>query len=41
MRYGVAESEVVTEDKVLRRMKRGIVTIPDGLDVSEEANGNS
>jgi hypothetical protein len=42
MNYGVTESEVSTEDTVLRRVQRAIsYKVRTGLDVNKEVNGNT
>jgi hypothetical protein len=42
MNYGVAESELSTEDTVLRRMQGAMsYKFRTGLDVNKEVNGNS
>jgi hypothetical protein len=41
MSYGVAESELLTEDTVLRRVRGGMsYKFRTLLDVNEEVNGN-
>ena len=41
MSYGVAESELLTEDTVLRRVQEAIsYKLRIGLDVNKEVNGN-
>jgi hypothetical protein len=41
MSYGVADSELLTENTVLRRVQGGTsYKVLTGLDVSKEVNGN-
>ena len=41
MNYGLAESELLTEDAVLRRVQGAMsYKFPTGLDVNKEVNGN-
>jgi len=42
MSYGVIESELLTEDTVLRRVQGAIsYKVPTGLDVNNVVNGNT